>query len=123
MDESAKKALHQFGKGLMEHVRDEELAFLDRLTSGKMANPRSRELYARYRTLNVEDAELVREMFADAVVGAIAHFLHYLDEYQFQLFTRDDVEKEHDIVAASDGLAGELYSKDGWIARFSRYPE
>lgn len=122
MDESTKKSLHQFGKGLMENVHDEELALFDRLMSGKMADARSRELYARYRTLNAEDADLARQLVDEAVGGAIARFLHYLDEYQFQLFARQDLNKQHDIVAASDGLAGELYGDNGWIARFSRYP-
>ena len=122
MSDSRYKALDQFGEGVMTEVRDEALGFFDRLTAGRMSDSRSQKLYASYCKLNSDDMELMRQIIVEAVDAAIAQFLHYLDESAFQLFAGKDADKKHDIVAASDGLVGELYGDDGWKARFSRYP-
>ena len=123
MSESAYKMLDQFGEGVMANVRDDALAYFDRLTSGNMADAMSQELYARYQALNSEDAKLARELMAEALNAGIVRFLHHLDEHQYKLFARDDIDKQYEIIDASDGLAGELYCEDGWTARFGRYPE
>lgn len=123
MGKSKYEALDEFGKGLMEHVRDQTLALYERLTAGNMTDQKSRELYEKVCKLNSEDAALVRELIVDATDMAISYCLHYLDESEFQLFAREDITRDCDIVATSDGLAGELYNEEGWIARYSRYPE
>lgn len=123
MNEPANEALEEFGKGLMENVRDEVIAFLERLTSGRMADVTSKAFYLRFCTLDSQEAEIAKDLALQAADAAIAQFLYYLEAYDLDLLARDSSGEKHDIVATSDGLVGELYTEDGWVARFSQYPQ
>lgn len=123
MDESAKRTLEEFGKGLMLNVRDDALYFLEHLTSGRMVDGVSKEFYSRFQTLDTPAAEIAKDLALQAVDAGIARFLHYLEVGDFELLACDDSGKKHDIVATSDGLVGELYTEDGWVARYSKYPQ
>ena len=58
-----------------------------------------------------------------AVDTTMAGFLQFLDANEIGVLFRDNRGRVHDIRAMSDGLAGEPYSEDGWIAQFSRFKE
>lgn len=123
MNDSASNALETFGSGLMTRVRDQSLAFVERLTAGRMPDAKSKEFFSRFHTLSPGDAEIAKELAVQASDAAIARFLHYLEENEFEVLVRDESGEKHDIVTTSDGLAGELFTKDGWVARFSQYPQ
>jgi len=46
-----------------------------------------------------------------------------LDENEIGVLFEANNGRVHDVRAMSDGFAGELYSEDGWIAKFSKYNE
>ena len=50
MDKADRPILDEFGRVLMEQVRDETVCDLERLVSGKMANKQLKELYRRSST-------------------------------------------------------------------------
>jgi hypothetical protein len=59
----------------------------------------------------------------DAIERTVGNFLSFFDENNYGIIFRDEEGREHDIQAMSDGLVGELYTEDGWIARFSSFNE
>jgi hypothetical protein len=40
----------------------------------------------------------------------------------FTICEKSSIDPDEDIVDLSDGLSGELYSEDGWIEKYSKYP-
>ena len=48
-----------------------------------------------------------------------------LEEYQdeMRLVVKDQDDAEHSLVDISDGLCGELYTEDGWIEKYTKYPD
>lgn len=123
MDKSKRPILDEFGKTLMTHVRDDALSFLQRIISGKMADATSRELYSQFQNLDAVEAELVGRLLVSAVDAGVVRFLHFIDEFELELMFRCRSGEIADVRAISDGLAGELHTKDGWIAKFSQFDD
>lgn len=121
MDESKKQQLDAFGKDLMTHVRDDALLYLTRVISGQMADATSKELSSQCERLDERQAELLGRLLVAAVDAGIVRFLHFIDEYGLQLLYPNASGEKVNVEALSDGLAGELYTEDGWIARYSSF--
>jgi hypothetical protein len=116
--------LDEFGKAFIGRVRDGSCLYLQRVISGKMADPTSKKLYRELRSLGLKpaDIEFLGRLLVIAVDSAIGEFLQFIDENEIGLDYKDGSGKKHNIQAISDGLAGELYG-DGWIEKFSAYRE
>ena len=121
MDRSKQPILDEFGKLLMAQVRDQTLAYLQRVLSGQTANPLSKDLSLKFKKLKPDDAEFVRHLLLDAVDGAISRFLYFLDDFQIEVRFRTSNGEQHDVRAISDGLHGEIWTEDGWIERYSKF--
>ena len=121
MDKSKRPLLDEFGEALMTHVRDDALSFLQRLISGKMADATSQELYSQIETLDPARADLVGRLLVSAVDAGIVRFLHFMDEFEMELVFQCRSGEKVNVCGISDGLAGELLTKDGWIVKFSRF--
>jgi predicted methyltransferase len=87
-----------------------------------MADATSKELYQRLPKLNPAQREAMEELVVTAVDGAIARMLNYFDEEEVEVIVRRPSDAiGHDIRKLSDGLAGELYTEKGWIAKYSNF--
>ncbi len=86
-----------------------------------MADNTSKEMFDQFCELSPEGAALVRRMLVSGIDAGIARFLHFLDDNEVEVWFRDRAGNRHDVRALSDGLVGELYSDDGWIAKFSQF--
>lgn len=107
----------------MASVRDETLSKFDAIAGGQLKSERALRLRKALDALTAEQVDGVKAVMAGVVDDTMHHLLWMLeqDDEQCRLLYGDST-SEHDLVEISDGLSGELYSEDGWIARFSQYP-
>jgi hypothetical protein len=114
--------LDEFGKAFIARVRDDSCLFLQRVISGKMADPASKKLYRELRALKLqpEAFEFLGRLLVAAVDSTIADFLQFIDEKEIGLEYKVSKRKNHNIQAISDGLVGDLY---GWIKKIGEYKE
>ena len=116
--------LNNFGRKLINDVRDEVININEHIISGKMRSKENMELYEKFQVLPPEIQELFKEFIIEAVDKTIHHFLWMFEqneEYDIINYTKNKSQyiSMRDI---SDGLCGELYTKYGWIEKFSKYP-
>ena len=81
---------------------------------------RASHLLRSFRSLSADD----REILVDLIPGIVDTVLHHLlwtaeqqSDLQLGIKTDHGIESLREI---SDGLPGELYTDEGWIARFSK---
>jgi hypothetical protein len=81
------------------------------------------ELQSELTGLSEEQIDIVRRVLFSSIDTGIHDFLFQLQE---QADLNNDIEIKVDginIIEASDGLNGELFTEDGWLANFSKYGE
>ncbi|NQX63732.1 epimerase [Paenibacillus qinlingensis] len=121
----SEKHLDTFGEILIKKVRDLTIHNWDCIIDGEMKGQRSKEIREKLSFFNDEQVGVFKELFPMVVDSTIHHLLWTLEEEDgLELFVEVD-QKVNRIRDISDGLAGELYTEDGWIMRFSkkRYKE
>jgi hypothetical protein len=125
MNVSDRPILDEFGKALIEQVRDQTISEEQRLVSGKLASREHKELYRVLEGLNLEPEQfdIIGRLLTEAIERVMCNFLLFFEGYRIGILFRDEEGREHNIQAMSDGLYGELYSEAGWIAKFSRFKE
>jgi hypothetical protein len=113
-------ALDKFGQLLMNKVRDEAITDWKMMIDGRMKGESAEKLREILRPLSDDDKKIVVQLIP-GVVDTVLHHLLWTAEQQVDLQlgiqTAEGVESLRDI---SDGLPGELYTDEGWIARFSK---
>lgn len=113
--------LNAFGELLIRRVRDSVVERFDMIFAGSMRS----ESALRDRVLPAfrDDPEALRLLVRDVVDSVLHHLLSLLDEDEsLELQVRPVSGAACSVKDESDGLAGELYGRRGWIAKFSRYP-
>jgi hypothetical protein len=77
-----------------------------------------------------EQRAIVRRELIEGIDGAIHHLLWLFEQHDVNGFDvifagTDDVPISQPVSVSdlSDGLGGELYTEDGWIAKYSRYED
>jgi hypothetical protein len=125
MRASDRPILDEFGKLLIDHVRDKTLRELQGLVSGDIVERESQKMYRALESLNLDPEQfaVVARLLTAAVEATMVNFLLFFDENNFGMIYRDEDGREYDIQTMSDGVAGELYSEDGWIAKFCEFKE
>lgn len=110
------RKLDYFGKILIENVRDRSINQMELRINGRMKDEDSKKIYSRIQQLNKEQVELIEEMIPKIIDLTLHNMLFMFEQYPEikLLIEKDDLNEE------SDGLAGELYTEDGWIERFSK---
>lgn len=107
--------LEEFGKVLIEEVRDRSILVFDKKTQGLMNDEYSQQLYERIKDKSDEEKQLIYDIIPNIVDLCLHNMMCLFEDHnEFQIIVDD--ENLNDI---SDGLAGELYTSDGWISRFS----
>jgi hypothetical protein len=112
------KNLDRLGSILMQQVRDDVLDTWAAIISGKIKAPRLAEISRRIRKFNGAPEQLVAALAPEIVDACLSRMLAMLQSNEeFALLVNGE-----DVRDASDGLAGELYGEDGWIAKHSSHP-
>lgn len=109
------KELEQFGRIIIKDVRDRTIKDIDKCTSGIYKSERGLKISKQYSELKNEKKEFVDYLITEIIDNTIHNFLEMLEQ-------NDDIEvkfNSKNIVEESDGLAGELYTEDGWIQKYT----
>lgn len=115
------KVLDPLGEVLMRRVRDEAILDWDMIIDGRMKSPRAQHLRAVLSQFSPEELAIVSSLVPRIVDTTLHHLLWALDqEASLRLAVKTGAGELPDVRAVSDGLPGELYTEDGWIARFSK---
>jgi len=108
----------------MAEVRDATIDKYEMIADGTLKSARASELREKLAAFSDEQELVVRELVVSAVDDAIHNLLWMLeqnaDEIHLMCGVPETAAKEN-VSDLSDGLCGELYGEDGWIARFSAY--
>jgi hypothetical protein len=123
MSESDQRILDEFGKALMEQVRDPTVNGIRQFLSGDVPLRDARALHRSLESLGLrpDQYDIVGRLLMDAVERTMSNFVDFLQGKDFRITFRDQEGREYDVSAMSDWLVGELKSDDGWIAKFSSY--
>jgi hypothetical protein len=111
--------LHEdFGRVLMLEVRDRTIReLLDRFT-GSGGSPSDESLR---HLLSSADAAAIQDVVVTAVDAAISGFLYFMDRAspEFDIFSATGKSMSY----LSDGLDADPFGPDGWISKYSEFPE
>ena len=123
MTTSETQALEEFGKAFIVEVFDASCkalkAKMTQGSSGREPDP----LQLAYQSLDEESATLLRRYVAESIGGTLCAFLHCLDWKDVPVNYKTKSGDVVDVSAASDGLYGEPYNQEGWIEKYSDFPD
>jgi hypothetical protein len=107
----------------MSGVRDEAIDHIERIIDGRMKGRDAVDI--RLLLQKQQQCESLLKVLLPYVVDVTLHTCLSLFEQEdhLRLMARAADGDLVDVAEISDGLAGELYSEDGWIAKYSRYPQ
>ena len=108
--------LDEFGKTLIQETRDRTIRLVDKKICGKMKDAESQLLFDKIQQLNNPKAEQIIKDLVPMVTDLCIHNILCMVEDSDDISILYDGE---DISETSDGLAGELYTEDGWIEKYS----
>ena len=119
----AHPAVDKFGKIVVNKLRDAAIADYDGLASQRWKAPALQQLQADLAALSPDQRAVVRR----CVILAIDAGMH---DFLFSIVEHHDFDNSilvlvdgHDVAELSDGLHGEQFTEDGWIAKFGAYSE
>jgi len=117
-----RELLEQFGQLLMHDVRDKAIWRCNALATGHLKGERAAKLASASAKL-VEPAqrEAVLALIPEFVDSVIFQFLFMIDDQEeVDLLLTTETGERVSLKESSDGLAGELFNQDGWIALYSQ---
>lgn len=115
-----KTNLNYFGDVLMKNVRDEAIDDWERILNGQMNDTESKEIFSKLNYLNIKEKQFLNDLFSKVVDTTLHHLLWTVEQDEFiDIVVSKDGREEKVINQISDGLAGELYTEDGWVYQFS----
>lgn len=120
------KELEKFGELYMKHVRDICLWSSKTILQGKFNIPEYKAFFEEFQMqkFTEQQLELINLLVYDAVDNAMHHTLFFFEQYcdETDIYVNSEDGKLVGLGAESDGLAGELYTEDGWIKKYSKHP-
>lgn len=122
MDKNA--LLAQFGKLLMEEVRDTVLEINNSTIKGERNSEENQELYKLIKNFNEPQQEIVKKFVRKSIDSTLHHFLWIIEQYEeYDLVAYEEGQtKPVSLREVSEMLCAELYGEDGWITQHSKYP-
>ncbi|MFO1485097.1 MAG: hypothetical protein U1F71_17185 [Verrucomicrobiaceae bacterium] len=114
--------LSKFGSFIVKNLRDQALDDLEMLLRGAWKSPATQDMQRRLGSLTDEQRQLFREV-ADRIITTGMHdFLFALQEASDANQGFEVQVDGSNIASLSDGLHGEIFSEEGWIAKHSKFP-
>lgn len=123
---SEKEKLDSFGELLISQVRDRSIEQWENMLTGQLKSKRAVNVYEEAQLkLDGPALEMVTGLVNQIVDSTLHNFLSLIEQEEKikLLFKGSGCEEdtgEVDIKEISDGLAGELYTEDGWILKYSK---
>jgi hypothetical protein len=116
-------AANKFGEFVVKNLWDESVEFFDLLARGHWKAPAIQQLQKDLAALSPEQRSIVRQCVLQSLGTGLHQFLFALGEaHDFKQGITVIVDGV-DIVEQSDGLHGESFGPDGWMAKYSKHPE
>lgn len=113
-------ALDTFGQMLMSNVRDEAISDWKMIIDGRMKDESSERVRTTLASLSNAQRDAVLRLIPQVVDTVLHHLLWTLEQTEnVNVSVQSNDEFVPSLREASDGLSGELYSDEGWIARYS----
>lgn len=117
---SDEESLDLFGRLLMTAVRDRSIHKWDRILDGSLRGRTAEQVRQLVAESGSDVTGLLHELVPRIVDSTIFWMLQMFEESpDLCLYIRDQTHPVQELRDQSDGLAGELFSEDGWIQRFS----
>ncbi len=114
--------LDKFGEFVMHNLRDAAIERHAMLQGGKWKTDAIQGLQSAVVALPKDTKDLLMRCVVDSLDVAIHDFLFALQEaYDLERGIEVRVD-DANVAELSDGLQGEPYGKNGWIAKHSKYP-
>jgi glutamyl-tRNA reductase len=114
-------ALDKFGELLMTRVRDEAISDWRMILDGSMKGERAQRIRKSVRQFSERDRSVVESLVPEIVDSVLHHLLYTFEQSSdVRIAVSTSTKEISSLTDVSDGLAGELYSEEGWISRFSK---
>jgi len=114
--------LKDFGKEFIESVRDNTLTDFEKISKGELRSKRGQELFEKISQFDEIQLETIKDIVRNMVDKSIFNTLFFFEENEEWIISNPENDID-DINELSDGLSGELYTDDGWISKFSKFPK
>ena len=111
------ESLEIFGKKFIERVRDDGIEYWEQVFENKMKDQGSKELHRLISDFKEEDQKIIMKLLIKTIDQSLHDILWFFETSE--KFSILDNETHEKLDEESDGLAGELYSEEGWIQKFS----
>ncbi len=111
--------LNKFGKILITEVRDGTIDSMNKMIDGTMKGTTAKLIRKKISILDKEQIEVLKWLIPEIVDCSLDNMLFMFEGHPDLQLVFQGV----DLKEVSDGLAGELYTEDGWIQKFSEYDE
>ena len=113
------EALEEFGRKLVQQVRDDTIFSTEVLKNPWSRSPLRSKLNALDRKCVAAVLDLV---IPDIVDSTLFYLLRALDDGRIRLTYVPDEGESLDLSGSHGELPGWLWNEEGWIARHSKYP-
>ena len=115
--------LNNFGNTLIKDVYDNGIERYKKILSGNVKAPSLIRLHDKLeKELIINNSDTFDRFEQECLTSILHHFLWMIEQSdEFDLIAKTD-EGDISLKEISDGLCGELYSDEGWISKYSAYP-
>jgi len=115
------KELSNFGELFIKDVRDNSLFVFEGILSGHMKGVENKNLCEKLNGLSEQELTLIKQIAYKMVDLTIHNTMFFFEQDIDGWKVANPAKNVDDLASTSDGLAGELYSEDGWIEKYSKY--
>jgi len=116
----SKELLNQFGQFLMQNVRDETISEWDMILNGTMKGDDANKVREILKPLSKENVLLIERILPEIIDSVLHNLLFSIEQEEDVDFSVETPTGIIKLSEESDGFAGELYSEDGWISKYSK---
>ena len=111
---------------MISEVRDEAIDKFQMIVAGKMKSNVATSMCKKLSNFSEGELKIIREVIVSSIDDVVYNFLWMIEQHEedIDLCCGEDADSnKENIRDISDGLSGEIYTEDGWIAKFSNYKE
>jgi hypothetical protein len=117
-----KDPLEKFGAFFVQNLRDKMLYDLDMLMRGAWKSPETEELQKKISGFSDVEKQIARDMTEKIITTGMHDLLFALQEEADASGSIQVLVDGEEVAKLSDGLQGEIFGNEGWIAHYSKYP-
>ncbi len=118
MKRSENEILSEFGEMFSKEIRDSTLVRYEKIKKGELGSASAKALHAKLELLDKESMSIVDELVLDVVDAALFRFLRLVEQEGIVVSYNEC----NNVADLSDGISGEIFGSDGWIALYSDFP-